>query len=138
MAEQKKSGDSSILLQGAEEVLTIDAHAWNYIPSLEDNSLVMAYAVDALAASQNVHHIVFHQRKRYTYPYDQTKLLLTIAKLYDHLVKGKKILSLATLGYEEQYTSYFTEKRGALQTLVYTLLRTDHLGLYIDAQRFPF
>ncbi len=136
MAEQKKSGDSRILLQGAEEVLTIDAQAWNYLPSVEDHPFVMAYVIDALVSSQKVHHVVFHQRKRYTYPYDQTQILLTLAKLYDHLVKGKKILSLGTLGYEEHYTSYFAEKRAALQTLVYTLLRTDPLGCYVEAQRF--
>tara|TARA_Y100000310_G_scaffold202483_1_gene202669 strand:- start:6267 stop:8549 length:2283 start_codon:yes stop_codon:yes gene_type:complete len=135
MAEKKKSGDYQVILQGTEEILKIDASNWNYTPSLEDNPYIMASVIDKLAAAPRVSSIIFHQQKNFTYPYDQTNLLVTIAKIYDHLTKSKKVLSLTALGYQDAYTGYFAEKRSLLHYLIYTLLRTDPLGCYVETAR---
>ena len=135
MSEGKQAGDYQVVHHGTEDVLQINANSWNYIPSLEDNQLIMGSVIDKLAESPNITRITFHQRKQFTYPHDQTQLLAEIAKIYAHLLHNKKVLSFTALGFEEQYTGFFAEKRSLLHYLIYTLLRTDPVSCYVETKR---
>ncbi len=135
MADMKKEESSHIISEGKENVLRINATAWSMSTSIEDNAFAMGYVIDQLAASPGVSRIVFHQRKRFTYDYDQTQLLVGIAQLYHHLVKDKRVFSVLNLGYTDDAASFIGQKVNTLQHLLSTLLRTDPLGCYVEVKR---
>ncbi len=135
MAEEKKAGEYEVLLEGNEEVLRIDANRWSHSPSVEDHAVVMAGTIDKLVAVPSVSRLIFHQRRYYSYSYEQTQYLVEIAKIYDHLVRGKKLFTLGALGFDESYLGFIQEKTGLFEYLVFDLLRHDPLGCFVEVQR---
>ena len=119
----EKDGGYEVVREGNEEVLKVDATSWPYTPSLEDNSNVMTKVVEMLVSSPGVQRIIFHQQKKFVYSYDQTLLLIEIAGVYNHLVKGKRILSIASWGFDELSSRFFGDKLGEIQYLVLNLLK---------------
>ena len=98
MVEKKEVSGYEILREGSSEVLKIDAGRWPYLPSLEDNPIVMATAIDRLAEIPSISGLIFHQVRNYSYDEEQTILIREISNVYKHLLKQKKILALANLG----------------------------------------
>lgn len=135
MPEAQKAGEYEIILEGNEEVLRIDATAWPYSPSVEDHPLVMANTIDKLVESPTVSRLLFHQRRYYHYSYEQTQYLVEIARVYDHLVRGKKLFTLGALGFDEAYLGFIQEKTALFEYLIFNLLRHDPLGCYVEVQR---
>ena len=95
MVEQKKRADFSILKEGSDEVLKIDANLWDFSPSVEDNPASMAKVVDFLMQTPSISRVILNQKRNYIYNNEQTELLKEIAFLYTHLIKGKRIFSCA-------------------------------------------
>ena len=135
MPEAQKTGEYEIILEGSEEVLRIDANKWSHSPSVEDHPLVMASTIDKLVEVPTVSRLFFHQRRYYSYNSEQTQYLVEIAKIYDHLVRGKKLFTLGALGFDESYVGFIQEKNSLFEYLVFDLLRHDPLGCYIEVQR---
>jgi archaeal flagellar protein FlaI len=137
MAEGETRG-YQIVQEGRDEVLKIEADSWTTSPSIEDQPAVMGMVVRALTDSPGVKRIVFHQRKNFMYPYDQTLLLAEISRIYNHFIRDKKILSMEGLGLGavgEGAMALVSAKRGELQNLV-QLLPHDPLGCYVEGKRF--
>ena len=82
MVFTKKQEPYKITKEGEEEVLTINYDDKPFSPSIEDNSLVMLDAVDKLIENPSVSRITFYQRKNFNYDYNQTSMLMEIAKIY--------------------------------------------------------
>ena len=135
MPEAQKVGEYQVILEGNEEVLRIDANSWSHSPSVEDHALVMASTIDKLVEVPSVSRLQFHQRRYYSYTYEQTQYLVEIAKIYDHLVRGKKLFTLGALGFDESYVGFIQEKNALFEYLVFDLLRHDPLGCYVEVQR---
>ena len=135
MPEAQKTGEYEVILEGSEEVLRIDANKWSHSPSVEDHPLVMASTIDKLVEVPSVSRLLFHQRRYYNYNSEQTQYLVEIAKIYDHLVRGKKLFSLGALGFDESYVGFIQEKNALFEYLVFNLLRHDPLGCYVEVQR---
>jgi len=131
----EKAGGYEVVREGNEEILKVDSSSWSYTPSLEDNSNVMSKVVEMLVSSPGVKRIIFHQQKKFVYSYDQTLLLVEIAGVYNHLIKGKRVLSIASWGFDEISSRFFGDKLGEIQYLVLNLLKSDPLGAYVEARR---
>ncbi len=134
MAEEKERG-YTVIRQGNETILHIDARTWNHLPSIEENPQDMSSVLDMLLTSTNVQRIIFNQQKKYTYSPDQTQLLQEIAGLYTHLVKGKQVLRLGQWGFDETSSRFYGDKLGEMQYLILNLLRSDPLGSYVETKR---
>ncbi len=135
MPDAQKKGDSQLVYEGNEQIIVVDANSWSYSPSIENSPLVMGYSIDKLVETPGATRIVFTQRKNFSYDAHQVSILSEIARLYNYFVKTKKILNLDQLGFREEYAAFFVQKRGTLQYLIYTLLRTDPLGCYVEIKR---
>ncbi|MDP3917522.1 MAG: type II/IV secretion system ATPase subunit [Nanoarchaeota archaeon] len=131
----KEEGMYQIVRDGDEEVLKVNADSWPYTPSLEDKFSVMADVVDKLVASPSVKRVIFHQRKKFVYSYDQVQMLIEIANIYTHLIKGKKVLSISGWGFDEVSARFYGDKMGEIQYLVLNLLRGDPLGAFVESKR---
>ena len=135
MPFKKKSREYELVKEAQDNILKVDATSWNYLPSIENNPLVMAYVIDLLVEFPNVTRIVFNQRKVYTYNYDQTQMLTEISNLYNHLVKQKRLLNLGLLEQEKYLNQYYGHWRVVLQRIVLTLLKQDPIGAYVELLR---
>lgn len=124
-----------VLKEGNENVIRINVEEWPYVPSIEDNALVMALTIDKLVEVPSVQRIVFVQRKNYVYDYAQTQMLLEIAALYNRLVKQKRALSIGTLGLPGVSEADIPRRHGIIQQLIFNLLRSDPLGAYVEVKR---
>lgn len=136
MAQGKTRG-YALVQEGQEDVLKIDASSWSKTPSIEADSLVFGFVVDALIENPTAKRITFDQRKHFSYDYDQVQLLAEVARLYAYVMRQQKILSLEGLGYGDVgggATAFLASKRGQLQNLL-SFLRSDPVGCYVELKR---
>jgi len=136
MPKEKKCGDFEVIRQGEEKILSIDYEKCLIAPSVEDNPICMAKTIEAITQAGDITKIVFHQKKDYEYNYEQTKMLVQIAKLYNSFLKKQKLLKIENLGIDiENYTKYFAVKYVKLQEIIFKLLKSDPLGAYVELRR---
>jgi len=129
-----KTGEHEVVVEGAEEVMHINYEEYTRLPSVEEDPLTMARAIEKLA-SNPVARVVFHQKKKYEYPYNQTQMLVEVGQVYNHFIKQKKLLTLAAL----EAFGPLEDAAGRLRNLQYiilNLLRNDPLGAYVEVRRF--
>lgn len=135
MAEKKiPTWGYEIVKEGEEEVMKINVENWPYLPSLEDNPIVMAMTIDKLVEAPSTSRIIFAQRKHYAYDYEQTQMLNEIATLYNRLVKQKRALSIGAMGTEATQED-LPRRYAIVQDVVFNLLRSDPLGAYVELKR---
>jgi type IV secretory pathway ATPase VirB11/archaellum biosynthesis ATPase len=102
--------------------------------SIEDFDVCFAKTIDKLLQSKKVERIVLAGVREYEYDYDQTKLLIEIAEVYDKFMNKEKILSFARLG-SEKCERCFPKRLAELQFLLIEMLRKDPIGAYIKVNR---
>ena len=71
-----KPGEHEILKEGPEEIIHINYENYPRIPSIEDDQVVMASIIEKLSQIPSVGRIVFHQKKKYEYYYNQTNMFV--------------------------------------------------------------
>ena len=126
-----KPGEHQIIREGTDEIMHINYETIPKLPSIEEDPICMAQIIEKLSKTPQINRIVFHQRKRYEYGYNQTQTLIEIANIYNHFLKQKNILSLAAIGAYGNKTN----KLQALQYLTLNLLRTDPIGAFVETKR---
>jgi type IV secretory pathway ATPase VirB11/archaellum biosynthesis ATPase len=102
--------------------------------SLEDFDVCFAKTLDKILQFRKVERIVLAGTREYEYDYEQTKLLIEIAEVYDKLVNREKILSFARLG-SEKCERCFPKRLAELQFLLTEMLRKDPIGAYVKINR---
>nr|MBI4156717.1 type II/IV secretion system ATPase subunit [Candidatus Woesearchaeota archaeon] len=122
--------------EGTEEILKVDATSWDFVPSIEDNSVVMAWIIDRLSETPSIARIIFSQRRNYTYDTEQTGILIEIANIYKMLVSQKKNLSLYELSVYKNSYRYIERWREQMQYLLLNLMKYDPIGAYVEVRRF--
>lgn len=125
----------SIIKEGQEEVMKINAESWSFAPSIEESPLCMASTIDKLVESPSVSRIVFSQRRQYGYNYEQTQALIEIANLYKNFVRQKKLITLMDLQVNMEASPYVEGWRAQLQNVVLNLLKSDPIGAYVELRR---
>src|SRR3989338_2690407 len=124
-----------VVQEGGEEVLKLNYEPMPYIPSIEDNPLVMMDAIDKLIENPSAARISFAQRRRYNYSYEQTKMLVEIANIYSYFIKSKRATSLQNLGLSTDPPELLGQRLSALQYLLTSLLKQDPLSAYAELKR---
>jgi len=110
-----------------ENLLYVNYMKASFVPSIADDSRVMARVVDVLTENQNVSRIIFVQQRNYNYPSDQVFKLAEIAGLYNYLVKQEAILSIEKL----RLFGNASEMHADISYLL-SLLRQDPLQCYME------
>ncbi len=120
-----------IIKEGGEDIIRINYNELPYSPSIEDNPSVMSDAVNKLLENPSVKSIVFVQKRNYSYNAEQTGLLRGIADAFITIIRTKKLLSPFRLPENTQ----IQQKLANLRELIYTLLKSDPLGAYVELKR---
>jgi len=129
-----KPGEHEVLKEGAEEVIHINYENYQRVPSIEDDPLVMSSVIEKLSQSPGVSRIVFHQRKKYEYGFNQTQMLLEVAQIYNHFIKQKNILTQAALEIFGPLPDASSKIKN-LQYVILNLLKTDPIGAFVETKR---
>ncbi len=113
-----------------ENILYMNFLGAPFVPSVADSPEVMARTVDALVENSEIGRVIFVQQRNYNYPFEQVKLLIEIAQLYNFLIKQERILSAEKLG-------MFAGIEFAPRELSYliALLRQDPVACYLELGR---
>ena len=80
-------GAVDIERKSGENVMYVNFLGASFVPSVVDNSDVMARTVELLSENVNVSRIVFVQQRNYNYDSRETLLLGEIAKVWNFLSK---------------------------------------------------
>ncbi|RLG12472.1 hypothetical protein DRN73_02350 [Candidatus Pacearchaeota archaeon] len=118
--------------EGGEDILYINYMGASFVPSLSDYPEVMEKTIDALIENPNVSRIVFVQQKNYNYDFQETTILLEIARFYVYLLKQEKILSHDKLITDCE--KFFSERYNNLFSFLF-LLKQDPLAAYAELKR---
>ena len=113
-----------------ENVMYVNALTAPIVPTIADNSSIMARTIDALAENSNVSRIVFVQQRNYSYPPEQIMLLAEIAQIYNYMVKQEEILSPSKL----QMFGNLSEVYEDIQYFL-TLLKQDPISCYLELKK---
>jgi len=130
---QKEDLSYEIVREGEDTILKIDAEEVSFVPSLEDNDIVMSRTCDMLIENSGVTKIIYSQKRDYEYDYEQTKMMAEIAKLYNQLAKQKRMLS-----YPEgmgNFSQPVAIKYNELKSILFGLMKKDPIGCYVEVKR---
>ena len=135
LAENKlKPGEFEIIKEGTEEVMRVNYQGFNEMPSIADSASCMANTIDNITENPSIGRVVLFQRKNYIYDFNQTQILVEIAEIYNLLTKQKKVLRLDSLS-TEKFKHLAPERFNALRYIIFTLLKADPLGAYVELKR---
>jgi len=102
--------------------------------SIEDFDVCFAKTIDKILQSRKVERIILTGTMEYEYDYDQTKLIIGIADVYDKFVNREKLLNFARLG-GEKCERCFPKRLAELQFFLTEMLRKDPIGAYVKINR---
>jgi type IV secretory pathway ATPase VirB11/archaellum biosynthesis ATPase len=95
----------------------------------------MSKTVELLTQVGHVTKIVFYQKRDYEYDYEQTQLLIEIAKLYAMLTRQKESFSYKSLTFDLGAKRFVDKWYTELQGVIFKDLKSDPLGAYVELKR---
>jgi type IV secretory pathway ATPase VirB11/archaellum biosynthesis ATPase len=125
-------GDYEIVREGEEITIRINCDECTFFPSIEDSPKTMAMVIDILAEAGNATRIIITQKRDYEYGYDQTRMLVEIARLYKDIISHKLKKGLLA---SPQCRRYVDPRYIALQNLIFQHLKSDPIGTYVQLKR---
>ncbi|HLC65694.1 MAG TPA: type II/IV secretion system ATPase subunit [Candidatus Nanoarchaeia archaeon] len=118
--------------EGEDVIVNVNCEQYTKVPSLEDDPITMAKAMDYLNEVKDATKIVFYQKRNYEYDYTQTRTLSEFAMLQNQLVKRKDVLGFGALVGEARFLlSAFTK----IQHLISSTMKSDPVGAYVEIAR---
>lgn len=120
--------------EGADVILKIRYEKIPQAPSIEDDADTMARTINTLLEVGRVTKVIFTQQRDFEYDYEQVKLLSEVAHLYNVFAKDKDLMTFL-LDVPEENRGESTPRHAFLQRILYSLLRRDPLGAYVELRR---
>ncbi|MBI4017294.1 MAG: type II/IV secretion system ATPase subunit [Candidatus Aenigmarchaeota archaeon] len=124
-------GTYEAIREADDYILRFNCEECTFFPSLEDNPDVMEMAIRALVKEGQATRLVFVQKRDYEYDYEQTQLLLEIAKAYRSIERQKQVVQ-ATLTPECQKIAQ--TRMNVLQNIITRMLLRDPVGAYVQLE----
>ena len=130
-----KDFEYELIREGDERVLKIACEAYNKVPSLEDDPIIMSKVIDILVKVKDATKIVFTQKRDYEYGLNQTLLLIEVAKLFQLLYRERDKLSLFEAGKDPRYREWYMEKQNIINNILYFDLKQDPIATFVKLKR---
>jgi len=113
--------DYEFVKEGDDRVLRFDCENCPFFPSIEDNESSMVAVIDALIENPSATRIVLSQKRDYEYDYDQTIMLLEIARLQSQLSRQRTVFAPSK-------STLFVR----LKNVFYHKLKSDPIAAYYE------
>lgn len=120
--------------EAKQDVLYVNYMGAASVPDLGDSAVVMSRVIDYLLEVPSANKVVFVQQRNYSYPYNQTSMLLEIAQVYEKLIKQDKVLVVNSLA-PYACKRCLAQRYEAMRYLVLTLLKQDPIACFMEARR---
>tara|TARA_Y100000310_G_scaffold345802_1_gene470155 strand:+ start:13773 stop:15992 length:2220 start_codon:yes stop_codon:yes gene_type:complete len=114
--------DYEFVKEGDDRVLRFDCEDCPFFPSIESNESCMVAAINALIENPSATRIVFSQKRDYEYDYEQTSMLIEIAKIQSQLSRQRTYL------FDKTKSALFVR----LKNLFYHKLKSDPVAAYYE------
>ncbi|MBS3098132.1 type II/IV secretion system ATPase subunit [Candidatus Woesearchaeota archaeon] len=124
-----------IAREGEDVILMINCENYPKLPSIEDEPVIMTKTCDLLLEVGNVTKIVFYQKRNYEYDYSQVVLLQEIARLYNQIIKNKRLFGYNVLVLDPACTKCIPAWYAELHHIISNLLKSDPIGAYVELRR---
>ncbi len=125
-------GSYDFIKEGEDTILRMDCDECTFFPSIEENPTVTEMVLRALAKEGSATKIVLVQKRDYEYDYEQTTMLVEIARIFRHIDKQRAEYEAT----EKIGARKLTAPRYALFSNITTrLLLRDPLGAYVELKR---
>ncbi len=102
--------------------------------NLEDFDVCFGKIIDKLVNTKKVERIILAGVREHEYDFEQTKLMIEIADIYDRLVNREDILSYSRLG-SEGCERCFPKRFSDMKLLLTEMVRKDPIGAYVKVKR---
>ncbi|RMF05119.1 hypothetical protein D6764_05530 [Candidatus Woesearchaeota archaeon] len=123
----------SVIREGEEVILRADCENSPRLPLIEDDAFYMAKTIEELAKTPDVTKLVFSQKRDYEYDFNQTQMLVEIARLYAFLLKQNNIMSFSAVADPSQPRTH--ARYPEIRNVISNLLKSDPLGAYVELKR---
>ena len=133
MDEQGKIGVCGYTYNEDKQQIRVNCLGCLFGASLEDFDDCMARTIDKILEVKRVNSIVLAKEREYEYDYEQTKLLVEVARIIEEVIR-ERIFSVENLG-GERCRRLAGEWSSKLQYLIMDLLRKDPIGAYAELLR---
>ncbi len=115
-------------------VLRVNCLGCVYGSSIEDFEACMATTIDKLVKNPGVERIILAEKRENEYDFEQTKMLIEIARAYNKILNEDKLLALNNLG-PRGCEKFYPRRLAELQFLILEALRKDPVGAYVQLKR---
>jgi archaeal flagellar protein FlaI len=124
-----------VIREGEDRIIKFNLDSYPTLPSLENDAVTMARTISALRSQKGATKIVYFQKRDYEYGYDQTKMLLEIAQIVDHISRHKEKIHMFAMNLDPRHKTWYFDKNKALNTLLFSDLLRDPLGAFVKLKR---
>ncbi|MBL7169396.1 MAG: Flp pilus assembly complex ATPase component TadA [Candidatus Aenigmarchaeota archaeon] len=118
--------------ENIEGIIKVSCKGCVFGSSIEDFDVCMARTIDKIREIKKVERIILTERREHEYDYEQTKLLIEIANLYDELLNEDRILESQFLAEIEKL---IPNVRKELELILKEMLRRDPIAAYVQIKR---
>lgn len=122
-----------VIREGEDILLRINCETLSYFPSIEEEPRAMAMVIETIAEAGTVTKIILTQKRDYEYDYEQTELLVEIAKVYKRIAKQKITGLINPLCQKHIGIKYIQ-----LQNIIFNEIKTDPISAYEDLKRISY
>ena len=116
------------------ELMVVNCANCLFGSSLEDFDVCFAKTIDKIIEVKKIEGVVLSGIREYEYDYEQTKMLIEIAEVYDRLVNRENILNYSLLG-NQKCDSCFPKRSSEIRFIVQEMIRKDPIGAYVKIDR---
>jgi len=124
-----------VIREGEDRILRFDLQTYPTLPSLENDPITMARTLSALTREKDTTKIIFFQKRDYEYNSQQTRMLVEISQIIDHISRHKDRLEIFNTSIDPRLKNFYFEKNKILNTLVFFDLLRDPIGTYVKLKR---
>lgn len=114
------------------EIMRVSCKGCVFGSSIEDFDVCMATTIDKLREVKNVERIILSERREHEYDYEQTKLLIEVANLYNKLIFEERLLESPILS---QIEILVPGSKIEFDLLLRQVIRRDPIAAYIKINR---
>ena len=115
-----------------EDILKVNCKGCVFGSSVEDFDVCMATTIDKLREVKKIERIILSERREHEYDYEQTKLLLEIAELYNKVLLEDRVLESPLLS---EIDRIIPGVKKELDIVLREMLRRDPIAAYVKIKR---
>lgn len=118
--------------ENIEGIIKVNCQGCVFGSSIEDFDVCMATTIDKIIETKKVERVILTERMEHEYDYDQTRLLVDIANLYEKLLLEDRILESQFL---EDIQKIIPTIKNELTFILKEMLRRDPIAAYVQINR---